>query len=70
MTCVFPIDLAKTRLQNQQGKDVYRGMTDCLMKTARAEGFLGMYRGELLNIPEEFRLLYEDDGAGHTAHTL
>jgi hypothetical protein len=44
--------------------------TDCLMKTARAEGFLGMYRGELLNIPEEFRLLYEDDGAGHTAHTL
>lgn len=40
------------------------------MKTARAEGFLGMYRGELLNIPEEFRLLYEDDGAGHTAHTL
>jgi hypothetical protein len=26
VTCVFPIDLAKTRLQNQQGKDVYRGM--------------------------------------------
>uniref|UniRef100_A0A8C8W609 Mitochondrial glutamate carrier 1-like n=1 Tax=Peromyscus maniculatus bairdii TaxID=230844 RepID=A0A8C8W609_PERMB len=45
VTCVFPIDLAKTRLQNQQGKAV----TDCLVKTARAEGFLGMYRGgELL----------------------
>lgn len=26
VTCVFPIDLAKTRLQNQHGKDVYRGM--------------------------------------------
>lgn len=26
VTCVFPIDLAKTRLQNQQGKDVYKGM--------------------------------------------
>ncbi|KAM5174412.1 mitochondrial glutamate carrier 2 isoform 7-T9 [Callospermophilus lateralis] len=44
VTCVFPIDLAKTRLQNQHGKDMYKGMRDCLMKTARAEGFLGMYR--------------------------
>lgn len=26
MTCVFPIDLAKTRLQNQHGKDIYKGM--------------------------------------------
>uniref|UniRef100_A0A8C2MAL2 Solute carrier family 25 (mitochondrial carrier), member 18 n=2 Tax=Cricetulus griseus TaxID=10029 RepID=A0A8C2MAL2_CRIGR len=50
VTCVFPIDLAKTRLQNQQGKDVYKGMTDCLMKTARAEGFLGMYRGAAVNL--------------------
>ncbi|EDM02029.1 rCG30186 [Rattus norvegicus] len=50
VTCVFPIDLAKTRLQNQQGKDVYKGMTDCLVKTARAEGFLGMYRGAAVNL--------------------
>lgn len=26
VTCVFPIDLAKTRLQNQQGTQVYKGM--------------------------------------------
>lgn len=26
VTCVFPIDLAKTRLQNQHGKDIYKGM--------------------------------------------
>uniref|UniRef100_A0A3B3CS75 Mitochondrial glutamate carrier 2 n=1 Tax=Oryzias melastigma TaxID=30732 RepID=A0A3B3CS75_ORYME len=33
VTCVFPIDLAKTRLQNQQGIQVYKGMFDCLAKT-------------------------------------
>ncbi|XP_063114727.1 mitochondrial glutamate carrier 2 isoform X1 [Cavia porcellus] len=44
VTCVFPIDLAKTRLQNQQGRDMYKGMVDCLRKTVRAEGFFGMYR--------------------------
>lgn len=26
VTCVFPIDLAKTRLQNQQGVQIYKGM--------------------------------------------
>ena len=26
VTCVFPIDLAKTRLQNQQGAQVYKGL--------------------------------------------
>uniref|UniRef100_A0A3P8RPL2 Mitochondrial glutamate carrier 2 n=1 Tax=Amphiprion percula TaxID=161767 RepID=A0A3P8RPL2_AMPPE len=38
VTCVFPIDLAKTRLQNQQGIQVYKGMLDCLAKTVRSEG--------------------------------
>ncbi|XP_069905327.1 mitochondrial glutamate carrier 2 isoform X2 [Oryctolagus cuniculus] len=50
VTCVFPIDLAKTRLQNQLGKASYKGMIDCLVKTARAEGFLGMYRGAAVNL--------------------
>ncbi|XP_036913970.1 mitochondrial glutamate carrier 2 [Sturnira hondurensis] len=50
VTCVFPIDLAKTRLQNQHGTDTYKGMIDCLVKTARAEGFLGMYRGAAVNL--------------------
>ncbi|XP_073400216.1 mitochondrial glutamate carrier 2 [Dendrobates tinctorius] len=50
VTCVFPIDLAKTRLQNQQGQGIYRGMFDCLIKTVRSEGFFGMYRGAAVNL--------------------
>ncbi|XP_053320672.1 mitochondrial glutamate carrier 2 [Spea bombifrons] len=50
VTCVFPIDLAKTRLQNQQGRSIYTGMFDCLIKTIRSEGFFGMYRGAAVNL--------------------
>ncbi|XP_015676840.1 mitochondrial glutamate carrier 2 [Protobothrops mucrosquamatus] len=50
VTCVFPIDLAKTRLQNQQGRAVYTGMQDCLVKTIRSEGFFGIYRGAAVNL--------------------
>ncbi|XP_066504928.1 mitochondrial glutamate carrier 1 [Hoplias malabaricus] len=50
VTCVFPIDLAKTRLQNQQGVGVYKGMLDCLTKTVRSEGYFGMYRGAAVNL--------------------
>lgn len=48
VTCVFPIDLAKTRLQNQRkGQQVYKSMMDCLVKTVRSEGYFGMYRGKI-----------------------
>ncbi|XP_063071782.1 solute carrier family 25 member 55a [Engraulis encrasicolus] len=51
VTCVFPIDLAKTRLQNQrQGHQVYKNMMDCLIKTVRSEGYFGMYRGAAVNL--------------------
>ncbi|XP_033997637.1 mitochondrial glutamate carrier 1 isoform X2 [Trematomus bernacchii] len=50
VTCVFPIDLAKTRLQNQQGVQVYEGMLDCLSKTVRSEGYFGCYRGAAVNL--------------------
>ncbi|XP_068614528.1 mitochondrial glutamate carrier 1-like [Brachionichthys hirsutus] len=51
VTCVFPIDLAKTRLQNQrQGHRVYKGMMDCLVQTVRSEGYFGMYRGAAVNL--------------------
>ncbi|XP_055335632.1 mitochondrial glutamate carrier 1-like [Paramacrobiotus metropolitanus] len=54
VSCVFPIDLVKTRLQNQQtgpdGKRMYNNMYDCFKKTLRAEGFRGMYRGSAVNI--------------------
>ncbi|CAG2116972.1 unnamed protein product, partial [Medioppia subpectinata] len=54
VTCVFPIDLVKTRLQNQQmgpnGQLMYRSMFDCFAKTFRKDGFFGMYRGSAVNI--------------------
>ena len=41
VSCVFPLDLVKTRLQNQQiaadGSKMYSGMADCFRKTYRAE---------------------------------
>ncbi|XP_031424572.2 mitochondrial glutamate carrier 1, partial [Clupea harengus] len=51
VTCVFPIDLAKTRLQNQQnGSRLYNSMSDCLIKTVRSDGYFGMYRGAAVNL--------------------
>uniref|UniRef100_A0A4W3GRC9 Mitochondrial glutamate carrier 1 n=1 Tax=Callorhinchus milii TaxID=7868 RepID=A0A4W3GRC9_CALMI len=51
VTCVFPIDLAKTRLQNQRnGQRMYSSMMDCLIKTVRSEGYFGMYRGAAVNL--------------------
>ncbi|XP_060694756.1 mitochondrial glutamate carrier 1 isoform X2 [Hemiscyllium ocellatum] len=51
VTCVFPIDLAKTRLQNQQnGQRMYSSMSDCLIKTIRSDGYFGMYRGAAVNL--------------------
>ncbi|XP_048877516.1 solute carrier family 25 member 55a [Brienomyrus brachyistius] len=51
VTCVFPIDLAKTRLQNQRsGQQIYKNMMDCLVKTVRSEGYFGMYRGAAVNL--------------------
>ncbi|XP_019747217.1 mitochondrial glutamate carrier 1-like [Hippocampus comes] len=51
VTCVFPVDLAKTRLQNQRsGQQLYRNMMDCLVKTVKSEGYFGMYRGAAVNL--------------------
>ncbi|XP_042364476.1 solute carrier family 25 member 55a isoform X2 [Plectropomus leopardus] len=80
VTCVFPIDLAKTRLQNQRrGQQVYKSMMDCLVKTVRSEGYFGMYRGAAVNLtlvtPEKaiklaandfFRQHLSKDGKGLT----
>lgn len=78
VSCVFPIDLAKTRLQNQRiGSEAYKSMLDCLRKVISAEGFFGMYRGSAVNLllitPEKaikltgndlFRHLLADHSAG------
>ncbi|XP_066597735.1 calcium-binding mitochondrial carrier protein Aralar1 isoform X2 [Prorops nasuta] len=49
-TAVYPIDLVKTRMQNQRtgsfiGELMYRNSLDCFQKVIRHEGFFGLYRG-------------------------
>lgn len=47
---VYPIDLVKTRMQNQRSKSyvgevMYRNSWDCFKKVVRHEGILGLYKG-------------------------
>ncbi|XP_022193293.2 LOW QUALITY PROTEIN: calcium-binding mitochondrial carrier protein Aralar1 [Nilaparvata lugens] len=49
-TAVYPIDLVKTRMQNQRtgsfiGELMYRNSFDCFKKVVRHEGVTGLYRG-------------------------
>ncbi|CAG2068891.1 unnamed protein product, partial [Timema podura] len=49
-TTVYPIDLVKTRMQNQRTgafmeEVMYRNSWDCCKKVIRHEGFFGLYRG-------------------------
>ncbi|OAQ63433.1 mitochondrial carrier protein [Pochonia chlamydosporia 170] len=48
---VYPIDLVKTRLQNQRGAQpgqrLYKNSIDCFQKVIRNEGFRGLYSGVL-----------------------
>ncbi|GJQ77696.1 putative EF-hand domain pair protein [Trypoxylus dichotomus] len=51
-TAVFPVDLVKTRIQNQRTNPsatgaMYKGYIDCFFKVLRNEGFFGLYRGLL-----------------------
>lgn len=51
-TVVYPIDLVKTRMQNQRagsyvGELMYRNSIDCVKKVVRYEGAAGLYRGLL-----------------------
>jgi len=60
-TAVYPIDLVKTRMQNQRtgsyiGELMYRNSFDCFKKVIRHEGFTGLYRGlvpQLLGVAPE-----------------
>jgi len=46
-TAVYPIDLVKTRMQNQRNNSIrlYNSSFDCFKKVISTEGFLGLYRG-------------------------
>ncbi|KAG7466872.1 hypothetical protein MATL_G00146990 [Megalops atlanticus] len=52
-TAVYPIDLVKTRMQNQRstgsfvGELMYKNSFDCARKVLRYEGLFGFYRGLL-----------------------
>ncbi|XP_016996864.2 mitochondrial glutamate carrier 1 [Drosophila takahashii] len=54
VTCVYPLDMVKTRLQNQtigpNGERMYTSIADCFRKTIASEGFFGMYKGSAVNI--------------------
>ncbi|VDM74195.1 unnamed protein product [Strongylus vulgaris] len=60
VTCVFPIDLVKTRLQNQRigpkGELEYSGIIDCAKKTWKSGGMSkfskirALYSGSAVNI--------------------
>uniref|UniRef100_A0A3B4EQJ3 EF-hand domain-containing protein n=1 Tax=Pygocentrus nattereri TaxID=42514 RepID=A0A3B4EQJ3_PYGNA len=61
-TAVYPIDLVKTRMQNQRssgsfvGELMYKNSFDCFKKVVRYEGFFGLYRGlvpQLLGVAPE-----------------
>lgn len=51
VSCVFPIDLVKTRLQSQSNTNrIYSSMSDCFIKSLKNQGLRGMYSGSGVNI--------------------
>lgn len=58
VTTVYPIDLVKTRMQNQRSgcRVKYKSSLDCFQKIIKTEGVLGLYRGlrpQLLGVAPE-----------------
>ena len=80
--CVYPIDITKTRMQNQRvvagQAPLYKNGFDCFAKLVRNEGFRAMYKGlgpQLIGVaPEKAIKLAVNDGlrtlfADWTHHT-
>lgn len=49
-TIVYPIDIVKTRMQNQKGTSVYSSYPNCFKTIIRNEGIFGLYSGLLPQI--------------------
>lgn len=71
---VYPIDLVKTRMQNQRkqrvGELLYKNSADCAKKVVKNEGFKGLYSGVLPQLigvaPEKaIKLTVNDIVRGH-----
>jgi len=46
-TICYPFDFARTRLASDvgSGKKMFNGITDCIFKTLKSQGIVGLYRG-------------------------
>lgn len=44
VTCIYPLDLIRNRL-SCSSRGLYKNTMDCLLKTVRGEGVLGLYKG-------------------------
>jgi solute carrier family 25 (adenine nucleotide translocator) protein 4/5/6/31 len=51
---VYPLDFARTRLGTDIGKDAasreFKGLTDCIVKIAKHDGIVGLYRGFVVSV--------------------
>jgi len=54
LSVVYPLDYARTRLAMDVGRDAstreYRGLVDCIVKTVKSDGPIGLYRGFIVSI--------------------
>jgi len=55
-TICYPFDFARTRLASDvgTGKKTFNGIGDCIMKTVRASGITGLYRGWSITVMGAF----------------
>ncbi|KJH43763.1 ADP/ATP translocase 1 [Dictyocaulus viviparus] len=56
---VYPLDFARTRLAADVGKGAnreFKGLADCLIKVAKSDGPIGMYRGFFVSVQAYFGL--------------
>jgi len=44
-TCIYPLNLVKTRLQAEENANKYKGVRDAFRKIVRQEGVRGLYKG-------------------------
>ncbi|KAK9499650.1 hypothetical protein O3M35_002657 [Rhynocoris fuscipes] len=51
---VYPLDFARTRLAVDVGKGLaerqYKGIFDCVLKTLKSDGIMGLYRGFIVSV--------------------
>uniref|UniRef100_A0A915DA08 ADP/ATP translocase n=1 Tax=Ditylenchus dipsaci TaxID=166011 RepID=A0A915DA08_9BILA len=53
LTVVYPLDFARTRLAADVGKGAsreFKGLADCLIKVAKSDGPIGLYRGFFVSV--------------------